>query len=101
MAKYVLTIKEDVCKANGKDINAVELLKVMAHYGEVQTFEKLVANEVAPLQETIDNLVKQIDAIQDQNLTDDDRYEQQAPVLNPEDYAVCRAKDALVDNLWY
>ena len=72
MARWVLTIKEDVCKANGKDINAVELLKVMAHYGEVQTFEKLVANEVAPLQETIDNLVKQIDAIQDQNLTDDE-----------------------------
>lgn len=72
MAKYVLTIKEDVCKANGKDVGAVELLKVMSHYGEVVTFDKAVASELAPLQQTIDNLVRQIEAIEERNLTDDE-----------------------------
>lgn len=72
MARFVLTIKEDVCKANGKDVNATELLKVMAHYGTVETFEKVVASEIAPLQQTIDNLVRQIEAIEEQNLTDDE-----------------------------
>jgi hypothetical protein len=70
MARFVLTIKEDVCKANGKDVKAVELLKVMAHYGTVETFETVVASEIAPLQQTIDNLVRQIEAIDEKNVTD-------------------------------
>ena len=72
MAKWVLDIREDICKANGKDVQATELLKVMQTYGEVVPFASAVASEVAPLQNTIDNLVKQIEAIEDQELTDDE-----------------------------
>lgn len=70
MAKWVLDVREDVCLANGKDVQAVELLKVMRAYGEVTPFETAVANKIAPLQNTIDNLVKRIEEIEDQNLTD-------------------------------
>ena len=72
MAKWVLDVREDVCKANGKDVQATELLKVMRTYGEVTPFETAVANEIAPLQKTIDNLVKQIEDIEEQNLTEDE-----------------------------
>ena len=72
MAKWTLDIREDICKANGKDIQATELLKVMQTYGTVEPFEKSVANVVAPLQNTIENLVKQLEDIEDKNLTEDE-----------------------------
>ena len=37
MRKVVLSIKEDTCQENGKDVNATELLKVMSHYGTVES----------------------------------------------------------------
>lgn len=70
--KYVLTIKEEICTANGKDVKATELLKVMAHYGIVETYDNAIANEITPLKSTIDNLVKQNEAIKEQALDEFD-----------------------------
>lgn len=72
MKKVVLTIKDDVCARNGKDANATELLTVMSHYGTVEDFETATAKEKAEYQATIDNLSAQLNAIKEQELTDDE-----------------------------
>jgi hypothetical protein len=72
MRKYVFTIKDDVCAANGKDIQATELLKVMTHYGSVEDYEKDISTTKAEYQGTIDALTLQLTAIKDQELTDDE-----------------------------
>ena len=69
---FVLTINPDVCKANGKDVNAVELLKVMSTYGKVEKLTDVIARETAPLKQTVDNLVKQIDDIEENKLDEFD-----------------------------
>jgi hypothetical protein len=72
MAKWVLDVREDVCLAHGKDIQATELLKVMRTYGEVTPFETAIASHIAPLQKTIDNLVKQNEAVAEKQLDEFD-----------------------------
>jgi DNA phosphorothioation-dependent restriction protein DptG len=72
MRKVVLSIKEDTCQENGKDVNATELLKVMSHYGTVESFESAVAKEKAESQSIIDGLTKQLNAIKEQELTEDE-----------------------------
>lgn len=72
MAKFVLTIKEEICTANGKDVKATELLKVMAHYGIVEDYNAVIERETAPLKVTIDDLVKQNEAIKEFALDDFD-----------------------------
>lgn len=72
MKKVVLTIKDDVCARNGKDVNATELLTVMSHYGTVEDFETATAKEKAEYQATIDNLSSQLNAIKEQELTADE-----------------------------
>ena len=72
MKKVVLTIKEDVCERNGKDVNATELLSVMAHYGTVEDFETATAKEKAEYQATIDSLSNQLNMIKEQELTVDE-----------------------------
>ena len=43
MQKFVFTIKEDVCKVNGKDeAKQRELINVMSHYGTVEEYDKVV-----------------------------------------------------------
>lgn len=71
-SSYALTVTPDVCKANGKDVNATELLKAMATYGKVEKLSDVIARATAPLKETIDNLVKRIDNIEEQELDDFD-----------------------------
>lgn len=72
MTHLSFKIKEDVCEKNGKDKNATELLKAMAHYGEIESFETAVAKVRADYQATIDNLTKQLNDIKEQELTDDE-----------------------------
>lgn len=72
MKKVVLTIKEDVCVKNNKDVNATELLNVMAHYGTVETYEAATAKDKAEFQATIDSLNNQLNAIKEQELTVDE-----------------------------
>lgn len=72
MKKVVLTIKEDVCERNGKDVNATELLSVMAHYGSVEDYDTATAKERTEYQATIDSLSAQIVSIKEQELTVDE-----------------------------
>lgn len=60
MKKYVFTIKDDVCAANGKDIEATELLAKMRLWGDVEDYEKATAAERAEYQATIDGLTAQL-----------------------------------------
>jgi hypothetical protein len=73
MKKYVFTMKEDVCEAHGKDAaKQSELLAVMAHYGTVEDYERVIAPVQAEYQGVVDNLTAQITAIKEQELTLDE-----------------------------
>lgn len=76
MKKVVLTIKDDVCARNGKDVNATELLNVMAHYGTVEDFETVLAKEKAELVGIINGLNQKLDTISEYNVS-----ETELPVL--------------------
>jgi hypothetical protein len=72
MRKFVFTIKDDVCAANGKDVNASELLSVMTHYGTVEEYDKVVAALSQEYQASIDGLNRQLALIKEQELTEDE-----------------------------
>lgn len=72
MKKVVLNIREDVCAKNNKDVNAAELLNVMAHYGTVESYETATAKDKAEFQSNIDSLQKQLADIKEQELTSDE-----------------------------
>ena len=72
MKKYVFTVKDDVCIANDKDVNATRILEVMATYGAVEDYDTHIAQLKAEYQATLDNVVAQNEAIKQQNLTDEE-----------------------------
>lgn len=72
MKKFVFTIKDDVCAANGKDTEATELLAKMKLWGDVEDYEHALVAVRAEYQAVIDNLNAQLAAIKDQELTDDE-----------------------------
>lgn len=72
MKKYVFTIKDDVCAANGKDTEATELLAKMRLWGDVEDYDHVVASVRAEYQSVVDNLTAQLTAIKSQELTDDE-----------------------------
>lgn len=72
MKKFVFTIKDDVCAANGKDVEATELLAKMKLWGTIEDYEQAVSVVRAEYQATIDNLTAQLNAIKDQELTNDE-----------------------------
>lgn len=72
MKKYVFTIKDDVCAANGKDIEASELIGKMKLWGDVENYDSAVAKVTAEYETTIKNLGAQITAIKEQELTEDE-----------------------------
>jgi polyhydroxyalkanoate synthesis regulator phasin len=72
MKKYVFTIMDDVCAANGKDIEATELIEKMKLWGTVEDYEKVVASVRAEYQSIVDNLNAQLAAIKEQELTADE-----------------------------
>ena len=73
MKVFVFTLKEDVCSANGKtEAQKQEMLTVLSHYGTVEDFDAVMNNERAKYQSVIDNQRKQLEAIKDQELTDDE-----------------------------
>ena len=72
MKKYVFTIRDDVCLANGKDVEATELLAKMKLWGEVEDYDRSVSAVKAEYQATVDNLTAQLSAIKYQELTEDE-----------------------------
>lgn len=72
MKKYVFTVKDDVCLANGKDVNATHVLEVMKTYGAVEDYDTVIAKIKAEYQEALDNVVAQNEAIKQQNLSDEE-----------------------------
>lgn len=72
MKKYVFTIKDDVCAANGKPVEATELLEKMKLWGDVEDYDHVVASVRAEYQAVVDNLTAQLSAIKSQELTDDE-----------------------------
>ena len=44
MKDYAFIIKEDVCAANGKDVEATELIQKMKLWGEVKPLEDVLAS---------------------------------------------------------
>lgn len=85
--KYVLTVMPDVAVDNGKDPAATELLEKMAPYGKVTPLDTEVAAIRAEYQSSIDNLMKQLLAIKDQELTEDE-----IELLNS--YRACKKRNA-------
>ena len=72
MRKYVFTIRDDVCAANGKDIEATELLAKMKLWGDVEDYDRSVQAVKTEYQATVDNLTAQLTAIKEQELTADE-----------------------------
>ena len=72
MQKFVFTVKDDVCTANGKDVNATRILEVMHKYGTVEEYDTVVAGLKQEYQNVLDNVVAQNEAIKEQNLTADE-----------------------------
>lgn len=74
MKKYVFTIKDDVCIANGKDIEATELLSKMSLWGDVEDYDTAISAVKAEYQATVDNLTTQLTESKEQNpnLTEDE-----------------------------
>lgn len=72
MKKYVFTIKDDVCTANGKDVEAFELREKMKLWGDVEEYDRVIEPLCAEYQRVIDNLTAQISAIKEQELTIDE-----------------------------
>ena len=63
---------DDVCAANCKDVEATELLEKMRLWGTVEPFENVLAGTNAEFQKVIDNLTAQLNAIKEQELTEDE-----------------------------
>ena len=72
MKKIVLTIREDVCKANGTDVNAVKLLEKMKTYGDVTDYDKETAKDRAEYQSVVDSLSTQLDTYKAHNITEEE-----------------------------
>lgn len=72
MSKYAFTFMEDVCNSNGVNSDPTELLGKMKLRGKVEDFDSAVATVRAECQTTIDNLTAQLNAIKEQELTDDE-----------------------------
>lgn len=89
MKKYVFTIKDDVCAANDKPIEASELLEKMKLWGDVEDYDTAVASVRAEYQSIVDNLNAQLAAIKEQELTDDE-----IALLNA--YRGCKAANGAV-----
>lgn len=71
MQQFVFTLRDDVCNANNKtEEQKQNVLKKLTEYGTVESYESVVAQERAKFQEVIDNQTKQIEAIQERELTD-------------------------------
>lgn len=73
MKQFVFTMKDDVCTQHNKtEAQKQEVLKVLTHYGSVEDFDAVLSTERAKYQEVIDNQTKQIEAIKEQELTQDE-----------------------------
>ncbi len=62
----------DVCKDNGKDPEATELLRKMETYGKVEPLQKVIDAVMVEYQESLGNALRQLEAIQELALTEDE-----------------------------
>lgn len=72
MKKIVLTIQEDVCVANGKDVNAIDLISAMKKWGTIEDYDDCIADIKKEYQANLDNTLKQYNEIKEQKLTPDE-----------------------------
>ena len=72
MKKIVLTIQEDVCVANGKDVNATDLITAMKKWGTIEDYDDCIADVKKEYQANLDNTLKQYNEIKEQKLTPDE-----------------------------
>ena len=70
MKKMVVIVRDDICTANGKDVNATGLIEVMKTYGTVEDYDEHIAVVKKEYQEALDGVVAQNEAIKAQELTD-------------------------------
>lgn len=93
MRKVVLTIREDICNANGKTEENVNLLvEKMALYGTVTDFDHDVANIKGEYQDNLNKLTAQLNAIKANELTSDEVYMLNA--IRKVKSEICAEKDA-------
>lgn len=71
--KYALIVMPDVCRANGKDPTAAELLEKMKTYGKVVPLKEVIDAATAEYQESIKNLKTQLDAVDELNIDEDEK----------------------------
>ena len=69
MEKYVVTFVEDVASVNGRNTDPTEFIAEMQLRGKVTPYDDELKAVRAEYQAIIDNLTKQLKAIQDQELT--------------------------------
>ena len=73
MKQFVFTMQDDVCNAHNKtEFQKQEILKKLVEYGTLEDFDTVLASERAKYQQVIDNQTKQIEAIKEQELTQDE-----------------------------
>ena len=72
MEKYVFTVMDDVCAANGKDPAATELIEKMKLYGKVEPYERVLVAVRDEYQSIINKLTDQLNKIKNQELTNDE-----------------------------
>ena len=98
MKQYVFTMMDDVCTANHKtEEQKQSVLKKLAEYGTVESYDSVVAQERAKYQSVIDNQTRQIEAIHERELTDGEM----SPLHEAADVCLCANTDmaSFVDSL--
>ena len=72
MKKIIFTVKDDVCAANGKDLNATDLINKMKEYGSVESYDVVMDTIKGQYQKVIDNLTASYNSIKNLNLSEDE-----------------------------
>ncbi len=72
MRKLVVTIRDDICTANGKDVNATALIEKIKLYGTVEDYDVNMTAVKAEYQTVINEVSARYEAIKSLNLTQDE-----------------------------
>ena len=72
MTKYVVTIRDDICERNGKDVNATVWLDKTKLYGTVEDYDVNMTAVKAEYQAVINELTARYDAVKSLNLSSDE-----------------------------
>lgn len=72
MEKLVVTIRDDICSKNGKDVNATALKEKIKLYGTIENYDVTMTAVKSEYQTVINDLTARYDAIKSLNLTTDE-----------------------------